>query len=144
MVIHSAGYAPPSRVQQNTGKDLEFLLRSFPLIWEQQEAILRQPELFEIQLDFAWCSWPYLDGDGPLCLGYLILGWQNGILQEPCSQCDSLLFITSFGGSPISGRNGWRGICLQCRQFFKGKSANFVERMQFVMRLRQECKASKK
>jgi hypothetical protein len=136
MTIVSRGYLPNnSTVVDN---DCPLFCQNIDLLIGHERNILNCAEYFFCNLSFAWCSWPYTSGDGQLYLGYLLLGLTTGQLIEHCPTCNSIVLITSFGGSPLTGNNGWTGVCLTCRQKQKGEqSAAFRQWMDFVLRLRQ-------
>ncbi len=138
MTVHSHGYAGSSSSEIEEG----FLLftENLDLIRVNEQMLLETAEYFFCELPFAWCSWPYVGGDGPLCLGFLLLGWQDGIFKEPQQGCHGECLVLSFGGSPLSGSNSWSGICAQC----KTKKGNrdtvhkpFLKKVIFVTDLRK-------
>ncbi|CAN5511382.1 hypothetical protein BH10CYA1_BH10CYA1_52950 [soil metagenome] len=117
------------------------MVQNFDLIMKSKSKILNCAEYFFCQPSFAGCSWPYVGGDGALPLGYLLLGWSDGILTEPCTECDGTVNVTFFGGSPLSGSCGWSGICEQCLTFRKGSGSvhsPFFEKIFFVANLRRK------
>jgi len=85
MAIVSRGYAGSSLSDKEP--DFQLFTENIELLTNSQQKILETGEYFFCELPFARCSWPYVGGDGPLCLGYLLLGWKNGILLEPCPDC---------------------------------------------------------
>ncbi len=113
MTVVSRGYAgsPSSEIEE------AFLLftENLDMLRANEQKILETAEYFFCELPFAWCSWPYVGGDGPLCLGFLLLGWKDGVLIEPRQGCHGECLVLSFGGSPLSGSNSWSGICAQCK-----------------------------
>jgi hypothetical protein len=136
MRIISCGHVP-------SVKTTEELLNTFcdhiTLLLKNQQRILDRSETFFIELPFAWCSWPYIGGDGPLYLGYLLLGWQIGRLTAKCPKCSGTLRIYSFGGSPLSGINGATGACLECNatHFVRRSDEDFRRSWRFVFKLRK-------
>jgi hypothetical protein len=138
MTIHSHGYAGSASSEMEEA----FLLftENLDLIRLNSQKILDTAEYFFCDLPFAWCSWPYVGGDGPLCLGFLLLGWQDGIFIEPRAGCHSECLVLSFGGSPLSGSNSWSGICAECKMK-KGNRDSvhkpFYKKLIFVTDLRK-------
>lgn len=144
MVVHSYGYSPDSSGTDITRAEGESELGLFAsnleLVLDHRDEILRISEYFFCSPGFAWCSWPYLGGDGPLPLGYLLAGWRDGWLREACPVCGAAVYITCFGGSPLSGSNGWTGICSRCRGIESRRGASpdsFRERLLAVVDLRR-------
>jgi hypothetical protein len=115
MAIHSFGFTPTCASAAASATEFEMFIEHLDLILQCEAEILLEQELFYCQPSFAWSSWPYVAGDGPLCLGYLILGWKNGILTETCPLCSGCMLVTSFSGSPLSGSISSAGICKDCR-----------------------------
>jgi hypothetical protein len=61
-------------------------------------------------------------------------------LLEPCPDCGSKVYITSLGGSPLSGAGSWTGICSSCRERKRGRHcvfSPFIEKIKFVVELRK-------
>ncbi|RTL43639.1 MAG: hypothetical protein EKK48_07795 [Candidatus Melainabacteria bacterium] len=145
MVIHSYGYAASSEADagsRNRSRDL--LLQNFDLVLKCHHKILSCAEYFFCQPSFASCSWPYVGGDGPLPIGYLLIGWLEGTLVEQCTKCTDNVYLTSFSGSMLSNSTCWTGICRSCRSFISGKGSthkSFIERIQFIANLRRKYPA---
>ena len=139
MTIVSRGYAG----SPSSNNEEEFLLftENLDLIWANEKTILECAEYFFCDIPFASCSWPYVGGDGPLCLGYLLLGWSDGLLVEPCPGCGGECLVTSFGGSPLSGSNSWSGFCSNCKKkYSKNPSVHkpFAKKLGFIVDLRKQ------
>lgn len=113
MTIVSRGYDGSS--SSNNEEEFLFFTENLDLLRDHEKTILECAEYFFCDIPFASCSWPYFGGDGPLCLGYIMLGWKDGLLVEPCPGCDGECLVTSFGGSPLSGSNSWSGFCSSCK-----------------------------
>ena len=138
MVIQSTGYGPPSNKQDDGEREFELFRDNLELILEHTDDILSCSEYFFCLPSFAFCSWPYVSGDGPLWLGYLLLGWQHRILIGGCPKCGDGVLVTAFGGSPLSGSNSWGGICPICKRKRSGRWSNgIIEKMGFVSDLRK-------
>lgn len=138
MTIHSFGFAPNS--SPSLDEDYRIYANNLPLLLRNSQLIQSKSEWKSIELPFAWCSWPYVSGDGPLALGILLEGYQNGLLIEPCPTCTEDCFVTVFSGSPLSGSNSWSGYCLSCNQAKRAKESihkPFVKRLRFVSDLRR-------
>lgn len=139
MTIHSFGYSSPASSEKVEAFDL--FVENLALIRKHDKDILECADYFFCPLPFASCSWPYVGGDGPLCLGYLMLGWEDGILLEQCEHCGSDCLITSFAGSPLSGSNSWSGICGTCKlkqSSKRSKHERFSDKVIFVNALRKK------
>jgi hypothetical protein len=139
MTIHSPGHAPDRTSVQQSEEEYCLLIEHVDVILKHEEDILQCTDYFFVPLSFAWCSWPYIGGDGPMCLGHLLLGWKDGILTEPCSACGGNVLVVRFSGSPLSGTNSWAGYCINCRDKKLGRQSvhkPFFKRVEFVLNLR--------
>ncbi len=139
MTIVSRGYAgSPS---SNNEEEILLFTENLDLLRANEKTILECAEYFFSDIPFASCSWPYVGGDGPLCLGYLLLGWKDGLLVEPCPGCSGECLVTSFGGSPLSGSNSWSGFCCNSKKkYSKGSSIHkpFYKKLGFIVDLRKQ------
>ncbi len=143
MAIISRGYEPNESAAKNTDREFQLFSQNIDLILKHEQAILACSNYFFCSLPFAYSSWLYCSGDGQLFLGYLLLAWKTDIFIEQCPDCNQKVVITSFTGSPLTGSNGWTGICCTCQQIINGKhSAAFRRRMDFVLKLRQAFPAT--
>jgi hypothetical protein len=143
------GSAMSIRINKNARKDVdreaiarefELFLSNAQIIMEHQEEILGCKDYFFVPLAFAGCSFAYVGGGGPLCLGYLLLGWSDGILIELCTTCGEQVRVVSFGGSPLSGSTAWSGFCVNCSKEKSGRGSihtPFFKKIEFVMKLRK-------
>lgn len=145
MVIHSYGHNPSeTHDAENLCRSKNLLLDNFELILNSHQKILNRGEYFFSQPACASCSWPYVGGDGPLPLGYLLIGWSKGTFTEPCTKCAGYVYLTWFSGSILSGSTCWSGICRSCRTIHSGKASRhktFIDRVQFVTDLRRKYPA---
>ena len=142
MTIGSNGYAPGKPTEQKT-VDLQRVIRHLDLILANENNILGCRDYFFVVLACAWCSWLYVSGDGPLYLGYLLLGWRDQRLTEPCP-CGGQTLLLRFSGSPLSGRQSWVGVCRRCRTIQSGGNPAqrpFGTRFQLVRTLRSRYPA---
>jgi hypothetical protein len=138
MAIHSRGYVPENI---ETAHEKALFLENLSLILQHQQQILACPQYFFCTPSFAWCSWPYVGGDGPIPLGYLLLGWSHGLLTEPCPSCQGRALVTSFGGSPLSGSCAWTGLCQNCCTVQSARGSvhrPFHLKIEFISKLRSE------
>ena len=109
MALISKGFTP----ELAESRDNEKFIANLPLLIENVEVILDCRDYFFVSPGaFAFCSWPYIGGDGPIYLGYLLIGWCNGKLIEKCEDCSGELLIYSFGGTFSGGCKS--GVCLRC------------------------------
>lgn len=139
MTIVSRGYAGSS--SSNNEEDFLLFTENLDLLRENEKNILECAEYFFCDIPFAGCSWPYVGGDGPLCLGYLMLGWKDGLLLEPCPSCGGECLVTFFGGSPLSGSNSWSGFCSSCKAKQTRRDSihkPFAKRLCFIVDLRKQ------
>jgi hypothetical protein len=113
MTVFSRGYAEAA--SSDSEEACSTFIENLDLIRSSEQKILEMAEYFFCELPFSRCSWPYVGGDGPLCLGHLLLGWRDGILIEPCPDCDGECLSYSFAGSPLPGSNSWSGFCTLCK-----------------------------
>ena len=102
MTLISRGYSNNSTVE-DVDQDWELFSQNIDLLLNNEQKILNCTDYFFCNLSFAYSSWPYVSGDGQLCLGYLLLGLTTGQLIEHCPTCNGIALITSFGGSPLTG-----------------------------------------
>src|SRR5579885_1334501 len=138
MAIHSYGYIPAQDDKLTRDKDFAAFTHGLDRILANEDQILGCPDYFFTPLSFAYCSWPYVGGSGPLCLGYLLTGWKDGLFMERCPHCEGPALVTSFGGSPLSGSNSWTGYCRHCKKRVSGQDSQhkpFSKRIDFVLRL---------
>ncbi len=96
MTIVSKGYGVDKNTEDSS-KEKELLKENIDLILRHKKDILRCGDYFFCSMPFAFCSWPYVGGDGPLYLGYLLTLWDNQLFEEYCSVCQSPVFIYSMG-----------------------------------------------
>ncbi len=143
MAIISRGYEPNESAAKNTDREFQLFSQNIDLILKHEQNILACRDYFFCSLPFAYSSWLYCSGDGQLFLGYLLLAWKTGQLTEQCPTCMGRVIVSSFSGSPLTGRNSWSGLCLGCRQRQIGKeSKNFLRRMEFIIELRKKFPAA--
>lgn len=135
-MLCSVGFMPNEENPQNVENEFQVFFDHLPLILDHERNILACADYFFCRLDFAYCSWAWVGGDGPLYLGYLLLGWRDR-LTGVCPACAGTVLVTSFGGSVLSGSNGWTGICQGCRSKQHGRWERLGDRWQFVRNLRQ-------
>jgi hypothetical protein len=136
-MLISQGYRSEADIEE-VQRDWQLFSQNIDLLRRHEESILSCRDYFFCHPAFASCSWSYLEGDGPLLLGYLLLGWRAGLLSEDCSDFKSQVLITSFAGSPLSGANTWTGLCLCCREKRKGQNSRlFRQWMDFILKLRK-------
>lgn len=132
--IESWGHCPARSNEQ----EKQAFFDSIPQLLADADSILKDPARFHsLPGEFCYGSWPYLAGDGPLCLGYLLLGWQSRNLLEQCPGCYGFLYLFSFAGSPLSGSNSYCGYCPECRTSTKDTSTGevFLQRIKYVINL---------
>ena len=111
MVIKLYGYIPVPKEKHTRDQDFNSFIKTLDEVLSNQDLILSNEDLFFTSLSFAYCSWPYIQGSGLLCLGFLLSGWKDGLFIESCPDCSNQALVTSFGGSPLSGSNSWSGYC---------------------------------
>lgn len=135
--VECRGYCPaPSSEQQR-----QAFFESIPQLLEDAESILNDPVRFHsLPGDFCYCSWPYVAGDGPLCVGDLLLGWRAEVLVDHCAYCGNKLYLYSFAGSPLSGTNSFCGYCLHCKTGAKGRASGseFRRRLAFLCKIKSD------
>lgn len=140
MVIHLSGYIPDSHEKANRDKDFDIFTKTLGQVLRNEQTLLSDPDSYSIPLSFAYCSWPYIEGSGPLSLGQLLSGWRDGLFKEICPHCTKDALVTSFGGSPLSGTNSWTGYCIDCQKKVSGKDSQhkpFYKRIKYVLELRK-------
>ena len=82
-----------------------------------------------------------VSGDGPLCLGYLLLGWRDRSLAGVCAACGGRLLGTSFSDSVLSGSNSWASICESCHSKQNGRWEQFGRHVLYLISLHQRFPA---
>ncbi len=94
-------------------REFELFRDHLELIFAHTPRILSCGEYFHCRLSFAYVNTFYLGG-GPIPLGVLLRGWENGILREDCPRCGRhSLWILRFGGGLVAGHKA--GVCTECR-----------------------------
>jgi hypothetical protein len=136
MVISSTGFDPASVSPEERIQELALFLEHLQLILDNSNAILKRAEYFFCQPVNAWCSWPYVTGDGPIPLGYLLLAWQQELLTAPCPECGDRLLVVTFGGSPLSGSNWCNGCCQSCGKVRRQRWEHFWRQAKCILKLR--------
>ena len=140
MVLQFFGFSPPSADVPGVslcGEHVDLLLR-------HESRILQCSDYFFCQHPNTWCSWPLVGGDGPLPVGFLLLGWRARILIDTCSACSGKVLISRFGGPAFDGYYWWHGFCLSCKSPQTGAHANGMYRFrQFVEALRTRFPATR-
>jgi hypothetical protein len=129
MAIYSYGF----RSAQKDPAEFELFCNNIDLLIERRAEILACADYLHCQLSFAWCSWPYISGDGILPLGYLLIGWRDGVLVEQCQTCRQEAQILNFGGSPLTGRSCWSGYCRWCSARQSGSPLSSAKRLHDLM-----------
>jgi hypothetical protein len=141
MTLYSYGFNPTEAGSQKTETELQLFSENLPPILKHETHIISCAEYFFCPLKFAFCGWAYVSGGGPLYLGYLLLGWREGMLTGECVDCGERILVVSFGGSVLSGSNSWRGICESCRTEKTGRWEHWGCHVGFVMDLRKRFPA---
>lgn len=141
MAIHVYAYAPSDSERKKISREEQLFCDNLQLLLEHSQDILDRGEYFFCPLSFAWCSLLYLGSSGPLSLGQLILGWEDGILLEPCPDCGGKVLVTTYGGSILSGSNGWGGFCMGCSSYKSHRGSvhkPFSKRAEFASAVRKK------
>jgi len=141
MAIHVYANALNHSDREKRAQEEQFFCEHLQLLLEHSQDIVPNSEYFFCPPSFACCAFLWIGGGGALCLGHLLLGWNEGILIEPCPDCDAKIFVTSFGGSPLSGSNSWSGFCIGCRSRKSGRGSvhkPFSKRMDFALSVRKQ------
>jgi hypothetical protein len=146
ITIDIYAYAPDESDRERSAVEYALFCENLPLLLEHRQDVLACSEYFSCPLAFAWCSFLWIAGSGPLCLGYLLVGWQQGVLAEACPECGDTIYVSSFGGSPFAGWGWWLGFCVSCRTSRNERSARgqhtLKERMDFVLGMRHQLPAA--
>ena len=137
----SRGYEQASSTTESQ-EIFQLFSSNLTLILNHKQQILNCRGYFFVTVPSAYCSYPYIAGDGHLFLGYLLLGWEQNILTDTCSECQNTVLIINFGGSIFSGYNKWWGICRSCLNEQSGRWETFSPRWQFVSELRKSVTTS--
>lgn len=139
MVVHSWGFAPQNiPTKEEKEEEKRFFLENLPVLLKHQKVVLENPKyFFSWPGSFAFGSWPYISGDGPVYTGHLLLGWQSGRLLERCTECGGSVYLVGVGGSPLSGSGSCWGPCLECGEF-KRKYEKVLHMILSIMDLRRD------
>jgi len=65
-MLYSYGYFSDEENLQNGESQFQILSDHLPLILQHERDILTCADYFFCPLDFAYCSWSWVGGDGPL------------------------------------------------------------------------------
>ena len=134
---YSKGYGidnPPASEPET----FQLFKNNLDFLRSRKEDILRSGDYYFVELSFAYASWPYIPGDGPLYLGMLLIGWDMGALVDHCAECGSKVLIYRISGSPLSGSNSYSGICTgTIKDVIGGESKEFIDRVNFICTLRR-------
>ncbi len=138
MTIISSGSVPDFN-EMDAAKDWKLFCSNVDLVLRRVKDIIACSDYFFCRPAFGLCNWTYVNGDGPLSLGHLLLGWRDGVLVGMCPVCSGSVLVVSFAGSPLSGSNRWTGFCLGCRARRKGSwQSGFSAVMLYVVELRRK------
>jgi hypothetical protein len=97
------------------------LLDNVALLLRHRERIRGEPRLAAVTHPHAMLSCAYIGG-GLLPMGALLELWE-GAWTATCPDCAGLVFITSVGGSVLSGSHGWSGVCSACERVVSYRDA---------------------
>jgi hypothetical protein len=136
-MLYSIGFMPNEDNLENGKNEFQVFSDNLAFILEHERGILNCADYFFCSADFSYCSWAWVGGDGPLYLGYLLLGWRDGSLTGVCAAYGGTVLVTSFGGSVLSGSNSWAGVCESCHAKQNGRWEHFNVARDFVTNLRK-------
>lgn len=114
----------PEKTDQERDHEWDLFLKFFPLIWARKNTILAKPEYFYVRFSTAYIG-TTLTGMWHIPMGALILLWQDNKWKDTCPHCQGEVFIYAAGGSPLSGRHKYAGICAGCREQVTGRRESF-------------------
>lgn len=139
MTIYSVGYLPAPDSDTRYA-DAKLFFEHIHLFLAHSSDILQRPDYFFCPLSFAFGSWPFVGGSGPLRLGHLLIGWRDGDLLDHCLYCEADLYLYAFGGSPLSGSNWFAGKCITCGASctLRNVSGKLIPLIQFAVRVRSQ------
>jgi len=111
--------------------DLEFLTLHSKTLFARGEQILSDQKLFAAYSPEVYLKIAYTTGGGLLPLGVLIELWLQNHWTHECEKCQGKVLIHRLGGSPLSGSNVWRGMCIDCGEVveegtWKGTEKHFI------------------
>lgn len=105
--INYRDYMPSNdpEIQERQKHERELFAKNGALIFANMDRILAEPRMAGCMFASAYCSYPYISGDGPLSLKTLFTLWYLSarFIQE-CQRCKGKARIIGFGGSPASCR----------------------------------------
>jgi len=109
-------YAYSSRdwTPEEQERDFHLFFGNIDVVMENAAAVFACSEYFFCPLSFASGSLGYIGGPGALTVGHLLWCWGEGALRARCPECSGDVLVSTFGGSPLSGRNQWIGYCTAC------------------------------
>ena len=116
--VPDTDYENLCKKQHNLWKD------NFPLILHNSEEILKNSRYYSCTNSNFFISIAYISTP-TLCLGHLIECWKQGLMQS-INEEGSIVYISSFGGSPLSGTNKFFGQT-ENAQIVTGSFSSFKE-----------------
>ena len=140
MITYSSGYRGNRHDQEKEKEELQLFCDNIDLLLRHEDDIFACDDYFLCLASFAWCSWPYISGDGLICMGDLLSGWGDGALIGKCPDCCGKVLVNAFGGSPLSGSNWWRGYCQVCQHTQNSRWEIFGTHVDYILQLRRKQK----
>ena len=126
MAIHSYGYMVDNADQIKAAEDFKLLTDNLDLILENEPIIFNCADYSFCTPAFSYCN-PILMWRWEATSNLSAIGLERWSFKELCPNCNNLVLITSFAGSPLTGGNKWTGICLTCRQRQKGRDSLYFK-----------------
>ena len=80
--------------------------------YKQRDIVLKEPEYYNIKHQNMFVSLAYFKVP-ELTLGRLFTYWERSMFIDP-EGCCGPVYEYIIGGSPLSGSNGYTGICSKC------------------------------
>lgn len=102
-----------------------YIINKIDVLMNNYETIVNIPEYFYAKVACSFIG-SILTGTTVLYIGNLILLWEQYFIDE-CPECNGSVYIFNAGGSPLSGRHQYQGICSGCNNFIQGRKPTFIE-----------------
>jgi len=105
-------------------RDLKQLKKALKLFIKNRDIIINNPKYYYITHSSIFISSAYVGRKAKYTIGEMLDHWQKGEMTDDQSCCGKV-YITSAGGSPLSGRNSFYGFCTKCGKWVEGSKSSF-------------------
>lgn len=116
----------PENTKVEQCDEYKILVENIPLLMSHVEVVVNRAEFFHIRFGFMHLG-TTISGTTYLPLGIILGLWENYNWIGKCRDCGSKVYITSAGGSGLSGSHHYSGFCTTCVKHFYGHFSSFGE-----------------